>query len=1758
MAAANVPIADLSLSAFDPRPPGSPGLQLNGLQLNGLQLNGLQLNGLQLNGLQLNGLQLNGLQLNGLQLNGLQLNGLQLNGLQLNGLQLNGLQLNGLQLNGLQLNGLPLDPVKFPGGWADVLAGTSLANQPLQTITLSQVLDITSPQSAVDKIHSLTLGDLDLSGSILGQSTLGSLALSGTQLNGLPTDYQTAIWDGLSDWCQANASNPSTDCGPGGDLGDFTLLQLAVAGAPVQGLQLNGLQLNGLQLNGLQLNGLQLNGLSTSASGIAGMQLNGLQLNGLPLGGLQLNGLQLNGLQLNGLFNCTLIDCSTATLAQAQAAGAINANTTLGDLDPYFGNLTVADLLQSVLGPDSIYKDTATFADLLGLFIPRASVPWETLSPETLSLFDKNRPTMNMTAQFSLQGAGTPDADVKVEIPDGFDYDPGSATLAEGDGTPQAIGDPTINGQTLHWHFDALDIGDFSYSLVFKVRSGTTVGPAQATETVTSGSQSATSTAPFSVEDSYPANSDPGHAETITPDTAVQLSALPAPGAVDWYRIPMPSVGKRIHVHLTDLPADYDLALYSSTTTSVRTGATGQQPLQDGVVPDSSIHLDGGSNGQLKPTGLQDHPDDPGVPVVQVSSNRGTDDEEVGMVSPGGGGFVYFAVYGYNGAFSHQPYSLRVTTQASPSTLSCTARSLGTAGTTPDSLPNLAALPPNLNTIILVNEKRLGDTYGFTAEQNALAKLHSLAGDASLGVSGVVVPVEAISGVPDLYTTWDQNPCDNATANAIANKIADEVAAIKAHASGVQYVVFGGGDDQLPFFRIPDLTLIDNENGFAAQFGANEYHGALAAGDLLSDNPYLDTRPVPASGRQLFIPDLTGGRLVETADDIANAVTSFENSSATLHSSTGFVSGYDFVADGSQQVANRLTALGVNVRTLANPLSPTSTWGLADLLAAAFPTAGQADINDWNGHYDNSRALMANQTDILSTANLTGSHALNGGIFFTMGCHAGFQTTDVLVGSPGVLDWPQYFAGTHTGFVGNTGFGYGSTDSAAFSEELMTDFAGQLGGSVTLGQALTNAKDAYYLSRIAFSSYDEKTLSEAELYGLPMYGVGHAPASLMSPLNTTSDPVPGTSQSKSPSQGTLSSFPGSGVQSADFAATPTFSPVQHGADGDYYTNAGQVQAPNYRPLQPYVSLPADRSGLTAHGVVIDSLTSQDHSPFNPDNVRPILDQSSSEPEPQFTDEAWPEKVPTLVSLGSSQTLNLATGQFFTDTTGSTPTGVERLWTQIGGRVTYSSSQDFTPPTVDSIDAFMNDGIVAFTGHFSDLDQNGGPGTVAFAQVVFDDGNGSWTALPLQFDSTSGMWSGGAPFSGDHVQFFVEACDAAGNCGYSSNKGRYFDAQPLPTGNGGGSLTISPSRQADTTPWYTGSLGVSATSGAPVVSLSVDGGPFTSAFPVSVAGDGVHIVEARDSDGNTATAVYMIDTTAPQIAHSLSPAAPDGTNGWYKTKPTVTFACNDNVSGVASCLVDGGTSNSTQLGDGASQGASATAIDNVGHTSHDSVSGIKVDSTSPATPAFTGITAQIYPVNSLPAQSAIGCTSSDVTSGLLSCVVTGYGTAIGAHTLTATATDNAGNTSTSQLTYTVGFQAGDILAPVTAPGGHQTNPDATDLQVFKIKSTVPLKFQLYLDSAKTTLMTTPPAGSTALLTVVKYSGNTGSSDLTDLVTGSADTGNLFRWTGSPAYQYVYNMATTKLTAGRYYCQITLKASDGTVLAQSVPQYFVLRS
>ena len=98
----------------------------------------------------------------------------------------------------------------------------------------------------------------------------------------------------------------------------------------------------------------------------------------------------------------------------------------------------------------------------------------------------------------------------------------------------------------------------------------------------------------------------------------------------------------------------------------------------------------------------------------------------------------------------------------------------------------------------------------------------------------------------------------------------------------------------------------------------------------------------------------------------------------------------------------------------------------------------------------------------------------------------------------------------------------------------------------------------------------------------------------------------------------------------------------------------------------------------------------------------------------------------------------------------------------------------------------------------------------------------------------------------------------------------------------------------------------------------------------------------------------------------------------------------------------------------------------------------------------------YYFGSVPAAST--CTASDLVSGNVNCTVTGYSTAVGTPTLTASATDGAGNTATDSRSYTVlAWTLGGFYSPVDMGGVWNS---------VKGGSTVPLKFEAFAASELT--------------------------------------------------------------------------------------------
>jgi hypothetical protein len=282
---------------------------------------------------------------------------------------------------------------------------------------------------------------------------------------------------------------------------------------------------------------------------------------------------------------------------------------------------------------------------------------------------------------------------------------------------------------------------------------------------------------------------------------------------------------------------------------------------------------------------------------------------------------------------------------------------------------------------------------------------------------------------------------------------------------------------------------------------------------------------------------------------------------------------------------------------------------------------------------------------------------------------------------------------------------------------------------------------------------------------------------------------------------------------------------------------------------------------------------------------------------------------------------------------------------------------------------------------------------------------------------------------------------------------------------------------------------------------------------------------------TPTSIPVPDTTAPEITPHI--AGTVGSHGWYTSDVTVSWSVVDTESSVTA----NGCGTVTIASDtaGVDITCSATSAGGVANTTVR----IKRDTAPPTNISFIGAPPEGASVAFGATPPAVSCAADDLTSGLASCAVTGYLTTPGTHTLTATATDRAGNSATASRTYTVqawsikGFyQPVDMTPSGSAPVWNSVRGGAT----------VPLKFEVFNGATELTdpKVVVQPLGVAA----VSCDGGT-ADDIEVLASG----GTALHYDTSSG-QFVYNWQTPK-TRGCY--KVTISTTDGS----SLNAFFQLR-
>jgi hypothetical protein len=1346
---------------------------------------------------------------------------------------------------------------------------------PPQNVTLAQLLDLggvdaTLPPLALSanppsSVEPLTLGEIDLRSTPVRSISLLSLALGSTPVRSIPIEPNTG--DSQADWC-AFLQSQGFDCGLLGlNVDTTTVLSLEFAGVPVAATVAD----------------TPVRSIDLAASPVRSIPVRSIDVTVSPVRSILVRDLP------PGIVDCTIMDCSptsTQDLGDAQEAGAILATAIIDQLLPF-------------LPPD------VTLRDLLLTLIPLDNIAWEEVPLENLLPFAGREVTY--TLSFTNEGVGPLEgATVSVELPAGFGYEAGSSEQT----APIAgdIADPVVNGSTLTWTLATPVQPAETFVMTFVARPSFNLGTFTSSLTVDGPgtSDALAGAAALRLVESFEPNDTLSPAPPVLEEDVLQISHISFAQDRDLSRIAVPAVGMRISYFLSHLPqdADLDAVLHEPNASPVRSIPVRSIGLQSVPLPDNGFDADP-SDDALDPEIRQDLNTIGSIPVRSISAHEGAGTETIETTAlDGDGGYYTQVVTGYNGAHSSSPYVQRYNVTSPRPAPQCSARALPFAGARATAAP---AIPAGVNTLILTSQERLGSLYGTVAASNVMTSLNTLAGASAAGVTGAVVQVDFYSDVAAAYAAWDANPCSPDAANAIVDAILGHVDDIRVANPGIEHIVIAGSDEVVPHARVFDGVTVSNESSYAGEI-AGLATGAISAslltGNVLSDDPYGDLDPIAWLGRELYLPDQAVGRVVETPQEIVDAVARFVLFDGVLDAGTtnsALVSGYDFLSDGADGVAD---ALDARPGAQASARLIDDTWDGDALLGAMFGGATPGVLSP-NAHYDHFELLPAagnttgTTSDLVTTADIAsppvGVDALLGRAVFTMGCHSGLNVPDVIVAAPSpaqaasLQDWAQaYGQGGTAAYVGNTGYGYGDTLTSAYSERLMTLFAERLDGSMTAGEAMMFAKQEYFAGLGTYGEYDLKVISESVYYGLPMYrvdtGVAGPPLSL-AVIQSTPGLVPDAS---------------TGLDSTSFEFVPTFERVPADDSPYYYKADGmEPQTTHYRLPMPRLEqdVTSPDASLMAHGVLITDLESQYEQNYVPPITRPLIDLAENEPPPEFGSFALPA-APALISTyegasGTEQRLVFIAGQFET-TDGGSPAGIGTLRLDTNAKMTvlYSDSDDWTPPTIRSTQAFTDGGFVSFAVEADD--DSGAP--LLFVGVLLTTGDGDWELVRLIRTPGTNRYTGGTQVpAGSEIKYYVQAFDDAGNGGQHGNKARLNVSEPIPAP--ASEFDVSVNGPLGDNGWFVGAASVTV-DGPDTYQFSVDGGaPSDYVGPFAVNGDGVRIVEVTGINGAETTFVVPVDTAAPEV--SLR-APVDGEKYGEALSIPADFDCSDGGSGVVEC------------------------------------------------------------------------------------------------------------------------------------------------------------------------------------------------------------------------------------------------------------------
>jgi uncharacterized lipoprotein YddW (UPF0748 family) len=204
------------------------------------------------------------------------------------------------------------------------------------------------------------------------------------------------------------------------------------------------------------------------------------------------------------------------------------------------------------------------------------------------------------------------------------------------------------------------------------------------------------------------------------------------------------------------------------------------------------------------------------------------------------------------------------------------------------------------------------------------------------------------------------------------------------------------------------------------------------------------------------------------------------------------------------------------------------------------------------------------------------------------------------------------------------------------------------------------------------------------------------------------------------------------------------------------------------------------------------------------------------------------------------------------------------------------------------------------------------------------------------------------------------------------------------------------RRADNTPLDTGAVTIKNLDNNTTRTTATDGGGFYGGVDLTsgrylvkavLGQDTLYSCVANVTPGLVTTANLGVENIAPVTTASLTPSAPNGSNGWYTTDVTLSLAPADNCSGVerTEYSIDGGANwqpyaGNIEISQEGTTTISYRSIDSAGNIENSGSTVISIDKTPPSI-TLHATPLRIFPPNGELVTVKLNGSGSDLVSGL---------------------------------------------------------------------------------------------------------------------------------------------------------------------------------